>query len=97
MTEQTPDNPVEPPPAGEPIVITQEQFDAAVNAAVDRKLAELQTTVADIDTSVKAEPTGYAVYDKTYQRFVGDVVDSRKAATTLAKDRGVKRFEVREV
>jgi hypothetical protein len=45
----------------------------------------------------KSEGKRYAAYDKTYLRFVGDVVDSRKDAAAQAKEHGVKDYEIREV
>ena len=39
----------------------------------------------------------FAVYDKTFLRFVGGTHATRKDAEQAAKDRKVKRFEVREV
>lgn len=42
-------------------------------------------------------PKRFAVYDRTFLRFVGEVHDSRTAATKEARDRKVKDFEIREV
>lgn len=43
------------------------------------------------------DSTRYAVYDKTYLRFVGEVHKTKAAATKEAKDRKVRDFEIREV
>lgn len=48
-------------------------------------------------TSSSSETKRYAVYDKTYQRFVGGVHDTKKAAQDEAKTRKVKSSEIREV
>lgn len=41
----------------------------------------------------------FAVYDTTYLKFVGGVVDSKSKANKIAKDEGLKpgAFEIREV
>jgi len=43
------------------------------------------------------QPKRFAVYDTTYERFVGGTHADRKAATALAKERKLRSHEIREV
>lgn len=43
------------------------------------------------------ESKRYAAYDKTFEKFVGGVHDTKSAAEKAAKDRGAKTVEIREV
>jgi len=46
----------------------------------------------------KAEGSGrYAAYDRDLLRYVGGVHDTKAKAEKAAKDRGVKRYQIREV
>jgi hypothetical protein len=50
------------------------------------------------NTTDEGPGTGrYAAYDKDLERFVGGVHDAKDKAAKAAKDRGVKRAEIREV
>lgn len=77
------------------ITVRIEDLDALVDAKVAEKLQDLVDGMPDDE--VAGEPTQYAVYDVTYKRFVGDVVDTEEAARKIARDKGVSVFVVREV
>lgn len=84
MTEQQPD----PTPT---VTMSAEDFDAAIDEAVERGRASAKPS--------DAEAPRFAVYDTTYQRFVGDVVDTKAKAKQIAKDNGLSadQHDVREV
>lgn len=55
-------------------------------------------TPAPRSTEKPAEsPKRFAVYDKTYLRYVGDVHDTKAKAEKDAKARKIAKYEIREV
>lgn len=76
MSEQTPESPAV-------VTMAPEDFDLAIEEAVERGRASAKS-------SDSGEPTRFAVYDTTYLKYVGDVVDSKTAAKATAKEHGLK-------
>lgn len=75
---------------------TQRQLAEAQDRALAAEAAaEAATAAAE---AKGAEPTRYAAWDTTYERFVeGTVRATSAAARKAAKDLGVKTFDVRPV
>lgn len=79
-------------------------LDEGVHAQVDAELAQLRADVDAANARAEAAEKAaegktplYAVYDETYERYVGNPHDTRAKATKAAKDAGVKRARVDEV
>lgn len=83
----------------------QQNPDAAQTAAPQTGQTPPASSTSSAQPSAASSPAAetttpakrFAVYDKTYLRFVGKVHDTKKAATSEAKDRKLDKYEIREV
>lgn len=106
MNEQNPTQPA-PVPAPPPTLPadddtpTIEERLAAAEARAEEADAKLAAAAEQITQAVKnVDPdavTRYAVYDTTFEKFVGQVVDRKPTPAAAKKLVGHDGFEIREV